>query len=169
MHIIILTLALLCSAFPAYADFSDEYKYTQGRMTGNQSVYKDDGPVLGRSERERFKDAYNPKYECEYPGSCEGSRTYGRSNGELTDAQTGGRLHEYVDRKRIHWKVKRPYNPTGLGFLSPCQAQVQDEINAHTGAQDEIIFTGNPKSGLAFDRYGNRYNFSCAGGNISIW
>ncbi|MDX1923512.1 MAG: hypothetical protein SFW65_10335 [Alphaproteobacteria bacterium] len=121
-------------------------------------------------ERERFKDAYNPKAECEYPNSCEGDgKKYGRSDGELTDAQTGGRLNEFVDRKHVHWKVKRPYNPSGLGFLSPCQAQVQDEINAHTGENDEIIFTGHPKSGLAFDRYGNRYNFSCAGGNISIW
>lgn len=163
MRIIILPLALLLSSSAAHADFTDEYKYTQGRMTGNQSVYKDkdndgaidQGPVLGRSERERFKDSYTVGDDDNRP------RRYGRSDGELTEQQ--------VDRSHIHWKVKRPYNPTDLGFLSPCQAQVQDEINAHTGADDEIIFTGNPQSGLAFDRFGNRYSFSCAGGNISIW
>lgn len=165
MRIIILTLALLFTASAAHADFTDEYNYTQGRMTGNRSVYKDsdlgnapnkdDGPVLGRKDRERFKDSYTVGDDDDR------QRSYGRSDGELTEQQ--------VDRKHIHWKVKRPYNPTGLGFLSPCQAQVQDEINAHTGADDEIIFTGNPRSGLAFDRFGNRYSFSCAGGNISIW
>ena len=119
--------------------FSDEYYYSGGRMSGGQSVYGRD-PVLGRRDRERFENEHGQR-----------DRGYGRNSG-------------YANQQII-WNTPQD----GRGFLSPCQAEVQDAINDRTGQQCEMTFSGSPTRGQAFDRSGNRFNYSCNGNQIHIW
>mgnify|MGYP003386707159 FL=1 len=115
--------------------FSEDFFYSAGQMTGGRSAYYDQGPVLGRAERERFDNSY-----------------YGSSHGS--------------GNRNIIWNT--PQQPS-RGFLSGCQAEVQDAINNRNGRYDEITFTGNPNRGQAIDRFGNRYRYSCNGNQIRIW
>ncbi|MBY0428555.1 MAG: beta/gamma crystallin family protein [Alphaproteobacteria bacterium] len=122
--------------------FSDEYNYSGGRMSGGQSVYGRD-PVLGRRDRERFDDEYED-HEAREHGY--------RHNGGYANQQ-------------IIWNTPQD----GRGFLSSCQAEVQDAINDRTGQQCEMTFSGSPNRGQAFDRSGRRFIYSCNGNQIHIW
>lgn len=72
-------------------------------------------------------------------------------------------------RTRIIWNT--PQNPDGgVGYLSPCQASVQQAVNNRLGrASYEMTFTGSPVNGQVFDQMGNRFNYSCNGSQIFIW
>ena len=119
--------------------FSDEYNYSGGRMSGGQSVYGNN-PVLGRRDRERFEDSYN-------------------------DRSNGYRNHGGYANQQIIWNTPR----SNHGFLSPCQAEVQEAINNRLGEQCEITFSGSPNRGKAADNSGRRFNYSCTGSQINIW
>ncbi len=162
MRFALILCVLAFSASGAYADtqpnrgapysgFSDEFYYSGGRMTGGQSVYKNEDPVLGRKDRERFKDAYQDKGENKK--HKHGSHAIPEYNYSTS----------YTNRNVI-WDAPSPY-----GFLSPCQAQVQDAINQNTLQNDEIYFSGSPTRGQAVDGQGGRYNYSCNGNQIRIW
>lgn len=125
-----------------YSGFSDEYFYSGGRMTGNQSVYKN-LPEQKPQKQEPSADAGHAWNKGRYH-----RQAFPRTPGE-------GSM----------------YNPpvSFYGFLSPCQAEVQDAINGKNLRNDEIYFSGSPTRGQAVDGQKQRYNYSCENGEVYIW
>ena len=123
-----------------YSGFSDEFYYSGGRMTGGQSVYKNLPQTAEPPKSDEHKHNSHAIPEYNY------STQYGYTN------------------RNVIWNVPSPY-----GFLSPCQAQVQDAINQKTLRNDEIYFSGTPTNGQAVDGQKQRYNYNCQNGDVYIW
>jgi hypothetical protein len=102
----------------------------------------DDGPVLGRRDRERFADRYDDR-----------------------DGQRYSNYHQGYGRQKIIWNSPIRAN----SYLSPCQSEVQDAINQRSGHQCQLSFRGTSNRGQAMESSGEIYNYMCRGNQINIW
>ncbi len=128
-----------------YSGFSDEFFYSGGRMTGNQSVYKN-----------------LPQQEVQKPSN---DKPHEWNNGQY-------RRHAFPRNPGEGSMYSPPVSFYGFlspGFLSMCQAEVQDAINQKNLRNDEIYFSGSPTRGQAVDGQRQRYNYACENGDVYIW
>ena len=70
-------------------------------------------------------------------------------------------------KPRMVWN-NVPFNPS-LGFLSPCQMKVEDEIRQRIGADSSAYFSGSYDKGIVCDPEGEyRFHFSCNGERVNL-